>query len=184
MTSVISPRPSEFHAYSQRYINEVVISAVIKLMQALWIVCLLAVATCVAESRRPILRAAPNAVKTGNYVVVLRRNTTTENLQQLLSKASKHSDDAKVHRYVETVAKALTLKLSPYSLEVVSHIMIVYMYMCQYSKTGKPRGHSEHLLMACPSTGIVLNRKVCVQSTTPAPLVRIPQKMASFKTYN
>ena len=99
-------------------------------MQALWIVCLLAAATCVAECRRPVLRAAPNAVKTGNYVVVLRR---TENLQQLLSKASKYSDDAKVHRYVETVAKALTLKLSPYSLEVVSHIMIVYMY----SKTGK-----------------------------------------------
>ena len=84
-------------------------------------VSLIAAATCVAESRRPVLRAAPNAVKTGNYVVVLRRNTTTEKLQQLLSKASKHSDDAKIHRYVETVAKALTLKLSPYSLEVVSH---------------------------------------------------------------
>ena len=91
-------------------------------MQALWIVCLLVAATCVAESRRPVLRAAPNAVKTGNYVVVLRRNTTNETLQRLLSKASKHSDDAKIHRYVETVAKALTLKLSPYSLEVVSHI--------------------------------------------------------------
>ena len=89
-------------------------------MLAAWIVCLLAVATCEGEIRRPVLRAAPTAVTTGNYVVVLRRNTTTETLQRLLSKASKHSDDAKIHRYAETVAKALTLKLSPYSLEVVS----------------------------------------------------------------
>ncbi|KAL5493194.1 hypothetical protein EMCRGX_G014336 [Ephydatia muelleri] len=71
------------------------------------------------ESRRPVLRAAPTAVTTGNYVVVLRRNTTTETLHHLLSKASKHSDDTKVHRYVRTVAKAFTLKLSPYSLEVL-----------------------------------------------------------------
>eukprot|EP00731_Ephydatia_muelleri_P010949 Em0005g1535a len=62
---------------------------------------------------------APTAVPTGNYVVVLRRNTTTETLQRLLLKASKHSDDAKIHRYAETVAKALTLKLSPYNLEVL-----------------------------------------------------------------
>ena len=91
-------------------------------MQALWIVCLLAAATCAAESRRPVLRAAPTAVTTGNYVVVLRKNTTTETLYHLLSKASKYTDDAKIHRYAETVAKAFTLKLSPYSLEVVSHI--------------------------------------------------------------
>eukprot|EP00731_Ephydatia_muelleri_P011000 Em0005g1586a len=89
-------------------------------MQALRVVCfcLLATATCATESRRPVLRAAPTAVTTGNYVVVLRRNTTTETLRRLLSKASKHSDDAKVHRYVGTVAKAFTLQLSPYSLEV------------------------------------------------------------------
>ena len=90
-------------------------------MQALWIVCLLAAATCVVESRRPVLRAAPNAVTTGNYVVVLRKNTTNETLQRLLSKASRYTDDNRVHRYVETVAKALTLKLSSYSLEVVSY---------------------------------------------------------------
>ncbi|KAL5493199.1 hypothetical protein EMCRGX_G014343 [Ephydatia muelleri] len=88
-------------------------------MQALWIVCLLAAATCAAESRRPVLRAAPTAVTTGNYVVVLRKNTTTETLYHLLSKASKYTDDAKIHRYAETVAKAFTLKLSPYSLEVL-----------------------------------------------------------------
>ena len=108
-------------------------------MQALWIVCLLAVATCVAESRRPVLRAAPNAVTTGNYVVVLRRNTTTETLQEIMSRASKYSDDNMVHRYVDTVAKAFTLKLSSYSLEVVSHYYyhrmhdnysILYTYQC------------------------------------------------------
>ena len=95
------------------------------MLAATWIVCLLAAATCVAESRRPVLRAAPNAVTTGNYVVVLRRNTTNETLQRLLSKASKHSDDNRVHRYVETVAKAFTLKLSPYSLEVVSNPVLI-----------------------------------------------------------
>jgi hypothetical protein len=90
--------------------------------------CLLAAAICAAESRRPVIRAAPTATKTGNYVVVLRGNTTSEKLQHLLSRASKLSDDAKVHRYVEKVAKAITLKLSPYSLEVVSK-------SCPYSMT-------------------------------------------------
>ena len=90
-------------------------------LMALWIVCLLAAATCAAEIRRPVLRAAPTAVTTGNYMVVLRRNTTMVAMQNLLSKASKHADDAKIHRYVKTVAKAFTLKLSPYTLEVVSH---------------------------------------------------------------
>ena len=94
-------------------------------MLAAWIVCLLAAATCEGESRRPVLRAAPTAVTTGNYVVVLRRNTTTETLHHLLSKASKHSDGTKVHRYVGTVAKAFTLKLSPYSLEVVSNLVLI-----------------------------------------------------------
>eukprot|EP00731_Ephydatia_muelleri_P010994 Em0005g1580a len=82
------------------------------------------------ESRRPVLRAAPTAVTTGNYVVVLRRNTTTETLHHLLSKASKHSDDTKVHRYVRTVAKAFTLKLSPYSLEVLLTLSQSYQEAC------------------------------------------------------
>ena len=91
-------------------------------MQVPLIVWLLAAVTCVAESRRPVLRAAPTAVTTGNYVVVLRKNTTIETMQHLLSKASKYSNDSMVHRYVETVAKAFTLQLPPYSLEVVSPI--------------------------------------------------------------
>ena len=75
---------------------------------------------CAVESRRPVIRAAPTAIKTGNHVVVLRRNTTAETLHHFLARAAKLSDDTKVHRYVETVAKAFTIKLSPYSLEVVS----------------------------------------------------------------
>ena len=84
------------------------------------VVCCLLVSAACAASRRPVIRAAPTAIKTGNHVVVLRRNTTAETLHHFLARAAKLSDDAKVHRYVETVAKAFTIKLSPYSLEVVS----------------------------------------------------------------
>ena len=127
MTSIISSYIklySQWYTYSSRFKVS---------MQELRVVCvcLLAVATCAAESRRPILRAAPTAVTTGNYVIVLRRSTTIETLHHLLLKASKHSDDSKIHRYTETVAKAFTLKLSPYSVEVVSQIIHVgWVFLC------------------------------------------------------
>ena len=71
--------------------------------------------------------SSATAVTTGNYVIVLRRSTTIETLHHLLLKASKHSDDSKIHRYTETVAKAFTLKLSPYSVEVVSQIITCWL---------------------------------------------------------
>ena len=124
-------------------------------MQALWIVCLLAAATCVVESRRPVLRAAPTAVTTGNYVVILRKNTTTETLQRLLSKASQYANDNRVHRYVETVAKAFTLQLSSYSIEMVSH------NYCSITCACPLNGVEALVLQVCKNTAILHAHNLC-----------------------
>lgn len=73
--------------------------------------------------RRLVLRVPREVPTTGRYIVVLKDKTTLTELQQVLLRVLRTADDAKVYGYVEKVVKAFTVKLSPYSLELVKAIM-------------------------------------------------------------
>lgn len=71
--------------------------------------------------RRPVLRVPREAPTTGRYMVVLKEKTSVAEMQQVLTRILRMSDDSKVYGYVEKVAKAFTVKLSSYSLELVKN---------------------------------------------------------------
>ena len=73
------------------------------------------------ECRRPLLRKPRDAPTTGCYFVVLSDKAKEEDMQELLAKVVRVADDAKVYGMVSKVAKAFTVKLSPYALEMVSN---------------------------------------------------------------
>ena len=72
--------------------------------------------------RCPVLRVqgVSDDDKTGCYIVSLKKNTSHEKFQEILSRVVHMSDDAKVYGSVERVAKAFTVRLSDYSLNAVS----------------------------------------------------------------
>ena len=89
-----------------------------------YILCLLSVLAfaglTAVEARRPLIRAPRDARRTGDYMIVLDKDLSSEKFHQLLAQISKVSDGAAVQSYVENVAKVVTASLSPYSLEIVS----------------------------------------------------------------
>ena len=89
-----------------------------------YLLCLLSVLAfaglAAVEARRPLIRAPRDARRTGDYMIVLDENLSSEEFRQLLARISKVSDRAAVQNYVENVAKVVTASLSPYSLEIVS----------------------------------------------------------------
>lgn len=72
------------------------------------------------SSRRPVIRRARDVPTTGCYIVVMKDKATEAQLQRVLTKAVRGSDDAKVYGMVRKVKKAFTVKLNPYALEMVS----------------------------------------------------------------
>ena len=76
-------------------------------------------AACV-NCRRPVFRAPRDAPTSGNYIVVLKQDSSKQELQEIITKSLKVADDATVYGYVEKTAKAFAVKLSSYSLELVS----------------------------------------------------------------
>ena len=72
-----------------------------------------------ASRRRPVIRLARDVPTTGCYIVAMKDDTSEAELQQVLTKAVKASDDAKLYGMVQKVKKAFTVKLNPYALEMV-----------------------------------------------------------------
>ena len=86
-----------------------------------WLVTvLLGLAIGVSARRCPLLRAADSANKTGCYIVVLREETSQDKVLEILHKATNLAEGKKVYGFVQNVLKAFTLKLSAYSLKLVS----------------------------------------------------------------
>ena len=87
------------------------------------IVLVVAVLIALARTRRcPLLLAPDSAIKTGCYIIVLREDTSSERMAQILQRATSIAEGNMVYGVVETVSKAFTLKLSAYSLTLVSTV--------------------------------------------------------------
>ena len=94
---------------------------------------MLALALVCTARRCPLLHAEQSANKTGCYIVVLKKATTPEKFTEILQRATSMADEHKVYGVVQTVSKAFTAKLSPYSLNVVrTYECQIYMYMCMH----------------------------------------------------
>lgn len=72
-----------------------------------------------SKVRRPLLRKPDSSPKTGCYIIGIREKATEEQVQALLAAVIKVSDDHKMYGLVEKATKAFTVKLSPYTLEMV-----------------------------------------------------------------
>ena len=86
-------------------------------------VCLIiAVLFTVSLARRcPLLRAPDLAVKTGCYIIVIGNDISSERFEQIVRRATSLAEENKVYGCVQSVTKAVTLKLCAYSLALVSH---------------------------------------------------------------
>ena len=93
-------------------------------MGKVWLVAavlLLALSLWGASARHcPLLHAPDSANKTGCYIIVLKENTTSEKVVEVLQRATSLAEGNKVYGFVQYVSKAFTLKLSAYSLALVS----------------------------------------------------------------
>ena len=92
-------------------------------MGRLWLVCaavLLALSLRATARRCPLLHAPESANKTGCYIIVLRENTSDAKVAEILQRATSVAEGNKVYGFVQSVTKAFTLKLSAYSLAIVS----------------------------------------------------------------
>ena len=72
-----------------------------------------------ASRRRPVIRRARDVPTTGCYIVAMKDETSEVEMQKVLTKTVKVSDDAKLHGMVQKVKKAFTVKLNLYALEMV-----------------------------------------------------------------
>lgn len=85
------------------------------------LVLLVVLALSGATARRcPLLHASETANKTGCYIISVAKETTPERLQEILQIVISVADDNKLYGFVEHVTKAITAKLSDYSLGIVS----------------------------------------------------------------
>ena len=73
-----------------------------------------------ASNRRPLLRKPSGVATTGCYMVAMKDEASEAQLDEIMMRAVKASDDAKLYGMVRKVKKLFTVKLNPYALEMVS----------------------------------------------------------------
>jgi hypothetical protein len=69
--------------------------------------------------RAPILRKPAGSAGTGCYFIVFKDKTKEGEMEQALTTISKYADESKIYSIVKKVSKAITVKLSPFALELV-----------------------------------------------------------------
>lgn len=80
---------------------------------------LLVLALGAVARRCPLLHAPESANKTGCYIIVLYKNTTQEKFDEILRRAASVAEGNKVYGQTKNVTKAIVVKLSAYSLNLV-----------------------------------------------------------------
>ena len=70
--------------------------------------------------RCPLLHAPDTANKTGCYIIVLSGDTSPEKVSEILLRVTSVAEDNKLYGLTEKVGNFFTVKLSGYSLELVS----------------------------------------------------------------
>ncbi len=71
------------------------------------------------KSRSPVLRKPAHSPKTGCYIIAIKEKATEEEMEALLTAVVKASNGHKMYGLVKKASRLFTVKLSPYSLEMV-----------------------------------------------------------------
>ncbi len=71
------------------------------------------------DSGCPVLLQPAGAKTTGCYFIVLREESSDEEMEEVMHTISEMSEDSQIHSAVRMVSKAFTVRLSPESLERV-----------------------------------------------------------------
>ena len=71
-----------------------------------------------AREKAPFIRLPRDTETTGRYIVVLKEDTSHEQLTQMVEQLSSY-DGCVVHKHVETVLKAIVMDISGAALEKV-----------------------------------------------------------------
>ena len=87
---------------------------------------LLALAVGIAARRCPLLHAPESAVKTGCYVLVLYKETPQEKFDELVETVRHVAEENKLYGVTRDVLKAISVKLSPEALHMVSLLFYIY----------------------------------------------------------
>lgn len=67
--------------------------------------------TVAVSARQPLVRAPHGSEKTGNVIVVLKKDTSEFELNEVIEKIKNLTDEAQIQRYTEFIEKTITLKI-------------------------------------------------------------------------
>ncbi len=73
---------------------------------------------------KPLVKAPTGATTTGHHIVVLKQDSSKNDLQKVMEKVKRMSDDVTVHRYTEHVGKTLTVDAPEHVLDKVRYKLI------------------------------------------------------------
>lgn len=88
--------------------------------QLLLLVLVVAATVCGVHCLSPLIRAGDGDYTTGRYIAVLEETTSHERQLEIVDQLEERTEGSKVHGYVETAVRAITLELSNEALEKVS----------------------------------------------------------------
>ena len=75
--------------------------------------------TSAIQCRKPLVKAPQDADKTGQHIVVLKKDSSKKDLDDVISRIKRMSEDAHIHRYTEHVGKTITVNAPEHVLEKV-----------------------------------------------------------------
>ena len=82
-----------------------------------------------ANGSKPLVKAPTGATTTGHHIVVLKQDSSKSDLQKVMEKVKRMSDDVTVHRYTEHVGKTFTVDAPEHVLDEV-RLMIKKQHTC------------------------------------------------------
>lgn len=84
-----------------------------------------------APEGKPLVKAPVGATITGHHIVVLKKDSSKTDLQNVMEKVKRMAKDVTVHRYTEHVGKTLTVDAPKHVLDKVGLVyMILYIASC------------------------------------------------------
>ena len=93
-----------------------------------------------AVEAKKIIRAQAGAATTGNFIVKLSMDTSSERFNDLVKHIEREADDNKIHGRVDgRFAKIISARLSERALEMVSSVYLHILIVCIFTPTDERR---------------------------------------------
>jgi len=80
----------------------------------------------ISPQPKPLVKVPEGSTTTGHHIVVLKDDTSKDELHDVMEKVKRMSEDVTVHRYTEHVGKTLTLNAPDHVLDKVCTILCLH----------------------------------------------------------